>query len=84
MACISSTGEITEMARKFLTAMTHNVSLQELSDQSGTPLYRIRSSARELMQAGLIQQKDQQFVVTAAGFAALSASGSTSTPEPPK
>ena len=72
MACINSTGEINDMARKILAAITQPASLEQVALLSGTPLYRIRSGVRELLQAGLVEQKDQLYLATVAGLAALS------------
>ncbi|MHB1022811.1 MAG: hypothetical protein ACYC46_09815 [Acidobacteriaceae bacterium] len=71
MPCMNSSGEITEMAKKILIAMTSGASLQEIAGQTETPLYRIRSAARELVEAGFAVEKDQNYVTTEAGLAAL-------------
>lgn len=71
MPCMNNNGEITEMAKKILTVMTRSASLQEVAEQTETPLYRIRSAARELVEAGFAAEKDQSYVTTEAGLAAL-------------
>ena len=71
MACINSTGEINDMAKKILVAITQPASLEQVALQSGAPLYRIRSGVRELLQAGLVEENDQLYVATAAGLTAL-------------
>ncbi len=71
MACVDSSGEVTEMARKILAAMTEGAALDKVAEQTGTPLYRIRSAARELVEAGLVEEKSQSYTTTEAGLAAL-------------
>jgi len=72
MPCVNANGEITEMAKRILLAMVQGSSLDKVAEQTGTPLYRIRMAARELVEAGFAEQKAQSFVTTEAGLAALS------------
>ncbi len=71
MACMNSSGEITEMARKILLAMTQGAPLDKVAEQTETPLYRIRIAARELMEAGFVEERNQSYATTEAGLAAL-------------
>ncbi|MCL5006159.1 MAG: hypothetical protein M1404_06460 [Acidobacteria bacterium] len=71
MPCKDSSGELTEMARKILAVMADGVPLNEVAEKTGLPLYRIRSAARELAEAGLAQQKNETYVATEAGRAAM-------------
>lgn len=71
MPCMDSRGELTEMARKILAAMDSPSSLDELAGKTGIPLYRIRSAARELVDAGLAEEKEGSYVAADAGRAAL-------------
>lgn len=71
MACINSSGEINDMAKKILAAITQPASLEQVALQSGAPLYRIRSGVRELLQAGFVQENNQLYLATPAGLAAL-------------
>ena len=71
MACTNSSGEVTEMARKILTIMSHPVSLDDVAGQTGLALYRIRAAARELVEAGLAERRDEAYVITENGQAAL-------------
>ncbi len=71
MPCIDNKGELTEMAGKILAALSERGSLRETAEETGTPLYRVRSAARELVEAGLAQEKDQRYTLTQTGSAAL-------------
>ncbi len=72
MPCVNTNGEITEMAKRILLAMVPGSSLDKVVEQTGTPLYRIRMAARELVEAGYANEMAQSFVTTEAGLAALS------------
>ena len=56
MPCVNMNGEITEMAKRILLAMVPGSSLDKVAEQTGTPLYRIRMAARELVEAGFVEQ----------------------------
>lgn len=71
MPCMDSSGEITAAARKILAAMGEGAPLSEVAEKTGLPLYRIRSAARELAEAGLAQEKNETYAATEAGRAAL-------------
>jgi len=71
MPCKDSSGEMTEMARKILAVMAEGAPLSEVAEKTGLPLYRIRSAARELAEAGLAEEKNGSYVVTDAGRAAM-------------
>lgn len=70
MACTDSSGEMTEMARRILAVMAHPVSLTEVAEQTGLALYRVRAAARELVEAGLAERREEAYVVTQNGQAA--------------
>ena len=53
MACVNARGEISESARRILTAVLEGAPLSQVALQTGLPLYRIRSAMRELAAAGL-------------------------------
>jgi DNA-binding IclR family transcriptional regulator len=71
MPCIDSSGHMTEIAGKILAAMADGTPLNEVAEKTDLPLYRIRSGARELVEAGLVEPKDAAYVLTEAGRAAL-------------
>jgi len=73
MPCMDSSGEMTAEARKILAAMSGGVPLSVVADMTGLPLYRIRSAARELAEAGLAEEKNETYMATEAGRAALAA-----------
>ncbi|MDE3135489.1 MAG: hypothetical protein KGL59_02850 [Acidobacteriota bacterium] len=71
MPCVDSSGELTPTAGKILTAMTTAMPLSEVSRKTGLALYQVRSAARELVEAGLVEETDGIYIVADAGHAAL-------------
>lgn len=77
MPCMDSRGELSEVARKLLTTMKERIPLAEVAQQTGLPVYRVRSAARELVEAGLAEDDNGFFVVTESGRGALARSSGT-------
>ena len=73
MPCIDSSGEVNAAARKILAALADGAPLSEVAEKTGVPLYRIRSAARELAEAGLAEENNETCVPTEAGRAAIAA-----------
>lgn len=71
MPCLNPDGQITDAARRILTAMERPVAVPHVAEATGFPLYRIRSAIRELVEAGLAADLGGVLQVTAAGQAAL-------------
>jgi predicted transcriptional regulator len=71
MACIAPDGSLTTQAKAVLRAMEAPVSLDEVARSTEIPLYRIRGSVRELVEAGLVESIDSAFRATAAGRSRL-------------
>ena len=67
MACINNDGSLTESARRLLQKLVVPCAVEELSQRMGQPMFRIRSSLREMETAGLVQPVDGKFLVTEAG-----------------
>jgi predicted transcriptional regulator len=67
MACITSDGALTEAARALLAALAEPLTPEEIAARVGQPLYRVRSSLREMAQAGLVENTGDAYRVTAAG-----------------
>lgn len=71
MPCVNPNGEVTEIAKKILQALREGVSLEKVAEQTETPLYRIRMAIRELVEAGLAEQRGQWYVTTETGLSAI-------------
>ncbi len=68
MACISPDGKPTGSGEKMLRALKSGLgSPEEIAEDAGLPLFRVRSGLRELTQAGLASQKNDRYELTDAG-----------------
>jgi hypothetical protein len=73
MGCISPEGTLSPQARAILAALTPATKLEEASARTGLPLYRVRSSIRELVDAGLVTAAGALYETTEAGRGKLAA-----------
>ena len=69
MGCVNSDGSITDSARKMLTLLTNPLTAEEAALNSGLPLFRIRSSLREMAEAGLVMSSGGKYATTDLGRA---------------
>jgi len=77
MACISPDGKPTESGTKMLRALQAGLkSPEEIAQQAGLPLFRVRSGLRELAQAGLVIQDGDRYELSAQGIVIISSSPS--------
>jgi len=68
MACISPDGKPTESGTKMLRALQAGLkSPEEIANNTGLPLFRVRSGLRELTQAGLADQKEDNYKLSEKG-----------------
>ena len=71
MACVNPDGTITASAKALLGAASAPMSPEELAGKVGQPLFRVRSSLRELTGAGLLEERGEKYVATEQGKAKL-------------
>jgi len=67
MPCVTATGELTTSGRTILEALVTPRDAQALADATGLPLFRARASLREVVEAGLAEEKEGSYVATARG-----------------
>ncbi|MGQ9815526.1 MAG: hypothetical protein ACUVR3_10300 [Candidatus Roseilinea sp.] len=74
MACINPDGTLAPSARSVLSALRGGPTKPEaLAQQAGLPLFRVRSSMRELAEAGLVTEIEGAYALTDAGRERLKA-----------
>ncbi|PWH19351.1 MAG: hypothetical protein DDG59_03360 [Anaerolineae bacterium] len=71
MACINPDGTLTPTALQVLKAAEQPKTAAELAQAVALPLYRVRSSLRELVGSGFLKEEGERFVLTEAGRAKL-------------
>jgi|WetSurMetagenome_2_1015567.scaffolds.fasta_scaffold1212249_1 hypothetical protein len=73
MACISSQGELSESARKMLTALANPSTPEDVAARTELPLFRVRAGLREMAEAGVVELKDGTYSSTQLGHSLLAA-----------
>lgn len=71
MACIDSSGHISESAFLILSAIRKPAAAEEIAALTSLPLFRVRSGLREMVQAGLAEEQSGLFSPSESGKAAL-------------
>ena len=67
MACVNADGTITPTAKALLKSLETPRSAEEIAETLGFPLFRVRSSLRELAAAGWIAVRDEKYLTTEDG-----------------
>jgi len=67
MPCILPDGSVTPTAKKVLAVASEAKSAEEIAQATGMPLYRVRSSVRELLEGGLLQEREGKYQITEKG-----------------
>ncbi len=68
MACIGSQGELTESARKMLTALGKPGTAEDVAARAGLPLFRVCGGLREISEAGLVGLNGGAYLPTQHGL----------------
>jgi len=71
MPCINEDGTLTPSAKAMLSALSSPITSEEVAKSTGLPLFRIRSSIREMLEAGLVEEKEGKYVATKVGRAKI-------------
>jgi len=67
MACVNPDGTISESAKALLNIVQNPLTPEEISKQVGQPLFKVRSSLREMAQAELVREEEGKFSITEKG-----------------
>ncbi|MEB3102594.1 hypothetical protein [Ferviditalea candida] len=63
MACVNANGQLTESARALLGSIAdQEKTAEQISKQIQTPLFKIRSSLREMLSIGLVAEHDGAYM----------------------
>lgn len=71
MACIDPEGNVSVVAHQVLTALGKGADLPGAAREANVPLYRVRASVRELVEAGLVTHDDGVYTLTPAARALI-------------
>jgi DNA-binding IclR family transcriptional regulator len=61
MACVSADGTLTASGRAIFEAVRRPASPEQVAEATGLPLYRVRSSLREMAAAGMVTEESGLF-----------------------
>jgi predicted transcriptional regulator len=75
MACVNTDGTLTGPAREVLQLAGEPIGPESIAQSSGVPLYRVRASLRELVEAELLTDHEGAYTVTEAGRQRLESTG---------
>ncbi|MEA3420603.1 MAG: hypothetical protein U9Q97_02855 [Acidobacteriota bacterium] len=67
MACVNPDGTITESAKALLRIIENPKTPVEISKQLGQPLFKIRSSLREMVSANLVKEEGDRYKISEKG-----------------
>jgi hypothetical protein len=67
MACINPDGTLTPTAQAVISALKTFSSTAEIGLATGLPIYRVRATIRELIEAGLVLEQGGQYQFTDSG-----------------
>jgi len=67
MACVNADGTITATAKALLKSLERPLNPEEISGRLGVPLFRVRSSLREMVEAGLVVSQGEKYLASEEG-----------------
>lgn len=69
MACITPDGKLTERAKQILETLIKEgcKSEEEIASLINRPLFQVRSSIREMVEAGVLERKEEKVCITDKG-----------------
>lgn len=73
MACINPDGSLTPSALAVLRALETPATPAEIAQRAALPLFRVRGSLRELVEAGLLAEQEGIYSLTPQGRAKINA-----------
>ena len=74
MPCVNPDGTLVSSAKKILEASKTPGTTAELANRAGFPVYRVHSGLRELVNAGMVAEKEGIYSITANGLERLTES----------
>lgn len=72
MACINPDGTLTPTAQAVVAALENPRSPRDIGQAAGLPIYRVRATLRELVEADLANEQDGLYNLTESGKERLS------------
>ena len=67
MACVNPDGTITSSARELLGILNSPLTAEEISQKLNRPMFKVRISLREMLEAELISLDEDRYIITEEG-----------------
>jgi predicted transcriptional regulator len=67
MACVNPDGTLSKTAMKILEVIKVSSKIEEISAKTEVPIFLLRSSMRDLVDAGVAKAEGEQYVITDKG-----------------
>lgn len=68
MPCIDDSGRLSESGEKLIKSLlSEDLDAKEISSRIGVPIFKVRSSIRELIEAGLIAEAGEKYRIMEKG-----------------
>jgi len=75
MVCLPSDDILGSTGVSVLLTLTTPTTLEDVAQQTGLPLFRVRGTVRRLLEAGFTHQVGQMYEITSAGIETLEEKG---------
>mgnify|MGYP001027718668 CR=1 FL=1 len=67
MACVNPDGTLSTSAKELLKILDNPLTPEEISQKLNRPMFKVRSSLREMLEAELISLEEDKYVITEEG-----------------
>ena len=67
MACVNPDGTLSTSAKELLKILNNPITAEEISQKLNRPMFKVRSSIREMLEAELISLVEDKYVITEEG-----------------
>jgi predicted transcriptional regulator len=67
MACVNPDGTLSPSATALLKSLETPLGPEEIAARLGSPLFKVRSSLRELVAAGLVEVREDKYLASEEG-----------------
>jgi predicted transcriptional regulator len=67
MACVNPDGTLSPSAKALLKSLERPLGTEEIAARLGSPLFKVRSSLRELVAAGLVEVREDKYLASEEG-----------------
>ena len=67
MACVNPDGTLSSSAKELLKVLNNPITAEEISQKLSRPMFKVRSSLREMLEAEFISSVEDKYVITEEG-----------------